>query len=173
MNDSTTKRLIEGGIMVALAYVLSFVTVYKMPNGGSVTAASMIPIIIYALRWGPKAGIFAGTIYGIIQFVLGPKYSMHIISILFDYVVAFGLLGVAGFFKGNIVKEMFGIFVAVFMRFACHVVSGVYVWGIYAPKGVEPLNYAIVYNATYLLPEIIVSMVVFGFLYRPLKKISV
>ncbi len=107
MRNNKTRMLVEAGIMMALAYVLSLVVVFQMPNGGTITAGSMIPILIFAFRWGGIQGMFVGSIYGVIQFMLGPKYSFHIVSILFDYVVAFGALGLAGFFKnGGIVKSL-------------------------------------------------------------------
>jgi thiamine transporter len=171
--NKNTKMLVEAGVMIALAYVLSLVKIWQMPNGGSITAGSMIPIIIFAFRWGGVQGIFVGMVYGVIQFLLGPKWSFHIVSILFDYVVAFGCLGIAGFFsKDNKVSALFGVFLGIFGRLVCHVISGVIVWGSYAPEGTNPWVYSIVYNGSYLLPELIVSAVIIVFLLKPLKKIA-
>ncbi|PAB57554.1 energy-coupled thiamine transporter ThiT [Anaeromicrobium sediminis] len=172
MKNSSTKKLIEGGIVIALAYVLSLVKIYQLPNGGSITAGSMVPILVYALRWGGGPGVFVGIVYGTIQFILGPKWSFHIVSILFDYSVAFGFLGLAGFFKGSLPKEMLGVFIGIFMRFAAHVVSGVVVWSSYAPEGVSPLTYSIIYNGSYLIPEIIISIFIYGLLHKPLKNMK-
>lgn len=170
MKKMSTKMLVEAGVMIGLAQVLSYVKVFEAPYGGSVTAGSMIPIIFFALRWGAKPGLLAGTVYGILQFVLGPMYSFHPISILFDYVVAFGLLGLAGLFKKNILGAMLGVITAIFARFVCHVISGVIVFASYAPAGTSPWIYSIVYNGTYLLPELIISMVIIALLYKPLIK---
>ncbi|BEP28368.1 energy-coupled thiamine transporter ThiT [Helicovermis profundi] len=170
---NNTRMLVEAGIMIALAYVLSLVKVFQMPNGGSITAGSMIPILIFAIRWGTYPGVFTGLVYGIIQFILGPKWSFHPISILFDYVIAFGMLGLAGIFGAGFKKALAGISLAVLLRLICHVISGVIVWGSYAPEGQSPLMYSIIYNASYLVPELILSLVIFALLYRPLEKAKI
>ena len=99
MKNTNVRMLVEAGVMIALAQVLSYVVIYQMPQGGSVTAGSMVPILLFAVRWGTAQGLLAGAVYGILQFILGPKWSYHIISILFDYIVAFACLGLAGMFR--------------------------------------------------------------------------
>ncbi|OPJ55568.1 energy-coupled thiamine transporter ThiT [Alkalithermobacter paradoxus] len=172
MKQMSTKMLVEAGVMIALAQILSYIKIFEAPYGGSITAASMVPIIVYSIRWGLKPGLLVGTVYGILQFILGPKYSYHILSILFDYVVAFGALGLAGLFRKNIQGIFLGVFLGIFGRFVFHVISGAIVWGIYAPEGTNPWIYSILYNGSYLLPELIISYVVFGLIYRPLKSLS-
>ncbi len=171
MNKNSTRMLTEAGLMIAAAQILSYVKVYEAPYGGSVTAGSMIPIIVFALRWGLKSGLIAGTAYGILQFLLGGEiYSLHIVSVLFDYVVAFGLLGLAGIFRSNIKGVFTGTCLGIIGRFICHVISGVVVWAAYAPEGMDPLFYSIVYNGSYLLPEMVITLVIVGILYKPLIK---
>jgi len=170
---NNTRMIVEAGIMMALAYVLSMVKVFQMPNGGSITAGSMIPILIFAIRWGTLPGLMAGSVYGLIQFILGPKWSFHIVSILFDYVVAFGMLGFAGIFGTSFKKSFAGISLAVILRLVCHIISGVVVWGSYAPEGQNPLMYSIVYNASYLIPELILSLAIFAVLYKPLERAKI
>jgi thiamine transporter len=171
MRDNKTRMLVEAGIMIALAYVLSMVKLFQMPNGGTITAGSMIPILIFAFRWGGVQGMFVGAVYGVIQFLLGPKWSFHVASIAFDYVVAFGALGLAGFFrKGGLAKGMVGVAVGIAGRFVCHVLSGVIVWASYAPEGMNPWVYSTVYNGSYLLPELVISALVFAMLYKPVMK---
>ncbi|MDM8534969.1 energy-coupled thiamine transporter ThiT, partial [Clostridiaceae bacterium HSG29] len=80
MRNENVKMMVEAGVMIALAYVLSLVKIWQAPMGGSVTAGSMIPIILFALRWGHKRGVMVGMIYGVVQFMLGPKWSYHPIS---------------------------------------------------------------------------------------------
>lgn len=167
------RALVEAGVMIALAYVLSLISIWKMPQGGSVTPGSMIPILIYAYRWGPKNGIFAGAVYGTIQFILGPKWSFHPISILFDYTIAFAWLGLAGAFGKSLVKGMMGVTLAIALRFASHVISGVFVFASYAPEGMNPWIYSSIYNGSYLGVELIISIVVFALLYKPLEKADV
>jgi thiamine transporter len=168
---TSTKMLTEAGIMIAAAQILSYVKIFEAPYGGSVTAGSMIPIIVFSLRWGVRYGLLAGTAYGILQFLLGGTiYSYHIVSILFDYVVAFGLLGLAGLFRNSIKGVFLGTLLGISGRFICHVISGVVVWASYAPESMDPLFYSIVYNGSYLLPEFIITLVIVGILYKPLIK---
>jgi thiamine transporter len=171
MKRFSTKMIVEAGIMIALAQILSYVKVYEAPFGGSVTAGSMIPIILYALRWGVGPGLLAGTVYGILQFILGPKYSFHILCILLDYLVAFGVLGLAGLSRKTFAGSMIGVFIAVFGRFVSHVLSGVTIWVSTTPEGTNPWIYSTLYNGSYLLPELIISLVIIMILYKPLNRL--
>ncbi len=164
-----SKVLVEAGIMIAMAQVLSYVVIFQMPQGGSVTAGSMVPIIFFALRRGWKQGILAGSVYGVLQFILGPKYSFHIISLLFDYAVAFGALGLAGLLKPTSKRNIaLGAILAVLGRFACHFVSGVVIWSVYATG--NPYWYSLGYNASYLLPEMMVSVFLLVLIYDPISR---
>jgi len=167
MKRTNARMLVEAGVMIALAQVLSYIVIYQLPQGGSVTAGSMVPIMFFAVRWGNIKGILAGAVYGILQFILGPKWSFHIISILFDYIIAFACLGLAGSFRyRGIAGILSGTFVAVLGRFICHVISGAVVFASFAPEGQNPWIYSILYNGGFLLPELIVSMVIIGILYK-------
>ncbi|MHB1392906.1 MAG: energy-coupled thiamine transporter ThiT [Clostridia bacterium] len=171
MKKTSTRMLTEAGLMIAAAQILSYVKIFEAPYGGSVTAGSMIPIIVFSLRWGVKSGLLAGTAYGILQFLLGGAiYSYHIVSILFDYVVAFGLLGLAGLFRNSIKGVFMGTCLSLLGRFLCHVISGVVVWASYAPEGMNPMIYSVLYNGSYLLPELIITLVIIGILYKPLIR---
>ena len=154
MKQTDVRILVEGGIMIALATLLSFIKVFEMPQGGSVTAVSMAPILIYSCRHGVKKGLVVSTVYGILQ------------SILLDYLLAFGVLGIAGMWKGRQLTELLGCCVAIALRYVVLVISGVVVWGSYAPEGVSPLRYSIGYNASYMLPEGILTIVIIAVLYR-------
>ncbi len=172
MERNSTKMMVEAGIMIALAQILSYVKIFEGPYGGSVTAGSMVPILIFSLRWGFKNGLLTGLAYGALQFILGPKYSYHIVSLLFDYFVAFSVLGFAGLFSNSRLGSLLGSSLAIFLRFVCHVISGVVVFGAFAPETMNPLWYSTLYNASYLLPEMAISMFIVGVLYAPLKKAS-
>ena len=87
-------------------------------------------------------------------------------SILLDYLLAFGVLGIAGMWKGRQLTELLGCCVAIALRYVVLVISGVVVWGSYAPEGVSPLRYSIGYNASYMLPEGILTIVIIAVLYR-------
>jgi thiamine transporter len=151
-----TRILAETIIFVALATALSFIIVYILPQGGSITAGSMVPLIWLALRRGPRIGVAAGILYGLIQFVILP-YAIDPVQVLLDYPLAFGVLGLAGFFKK---LPLIGATVTISGRFAMHFVSGVVYWApIYAPNS-NPFAYSAIYNGSYLLPELVVSGVI-------------
>lgn len=166
MKNQNARMLAEAGIMIAIAQILSYVTIFQMPAGGSVTPGSMIPIMIFAIRWGAKKGILAGIVYGALQFILGPKWSFHPVSVIFDYPVAFGFIGLAGLFRKNVWGAAAGIVLGVTGRFLCHVLSGVVVFASYAPEGQHPLVYSIIYNGTFLLPELAISLIIVMLLVR-------
>jgi thiamine transporter len=174
---SKTLMLAEGGMMIALAALLSYIKIYQAPNGGSVTAGSMIPILLFAIRWGAIPGIAVGAGYGLLDFMLKP-YFVHPIQFLLDYPIAFGALGIAGIVysmakgKQNIPFTVLGIGVsiAIFGRLVAHVLSGVVFFAEYAGDQ-NPWVYSLVYNATYLVPELIISVIVLMIIWRPVKKI--
>lgn len=137
-------------IFTALATVLSTIIVYPLPQGGSITLASMVPIIWLALRRGPKVGLATAVIYGGIQFAMLP-YAIDPIQVLLDYFLAFGVLGLAGFFPKY---PIVGAAVGVSLRFVMSFISGAVYWApIYAP-GLDPYVYSAVYNGSYMLPEL-------------------
>lgn len=171
MQKTSTRMLTEAGVMIAAAQILSYVKIFEAPYGGSVTAGSMIPIIVFSIRWGLKSGLLAGTAYGILQFLLGGAiYSYHVVSILFDYVVAFGLLGLAGLFRSSLKGVLLGTCLGIFGRFICHIISGVVVWASYAPPEMNPFVYSTVYNGAYILPELVITLIIVGILYKPLIR---
>uniref|UniRef100_A0A7C5V2I6 Energy-coupled thiamine transporter ThiT n=1 Tax=Caldicellulosiruptor owensensis TaxID=55205 RepID=A0A7C5V2I6_9FIRM len=151
----TTKALVYGGVAISLSFILSFIKLYRMPQGGSITPASMLPLFAYAYMFGPFAGIVAGMAYGILQLIQDP-YVVHWAQLFLDYPLAFGALGFAGFFRKNL---PLGILAGGFGRFVFHVISGVVFFASYAPKGTSPLLYSIIYNATYLAPDLAVCLV--------------
>jgi thiamine transporter len=171
MKKLSTRALVEAGVMIALAQVLSYVRIFEAPFGGSVTAGSMVPILFFAIRWGVGPGMLAGAVYGVLQFLLGPKYSMHILSILLDYIVAFGVLGLAGMFNKSMKGILLGVTAGVFGRFVSSVLSGVIVFGAYAPETMNPWVYSMIYNGSYLLPELAISFFFVIILYRAFKNI--
>ena len=159
---SRTRILAETIIFVALATALSFVVVYVMPQGGSITAGSMVPLIWLALRRGPKIGVTAGILYGLMQFVVLP-YAVDPVQVLLDYPLAFGVLGFAGFSKK---MPLIGAFVAIAGRFVMHFVSGVVYWApLYAPD-LNQFTYSAIYNGSYLVPELVVTGVIIYLLQR-------
>lgn len=157
MRKQKLTALIEAGIMVALSYVLNLIILFQMPQGGSVSMGSMVPIIILSIRRGPKIGILAGAVTGLLQFILGKQFSIHPLSILLDYILAYAVIGIVGYFGKNKIKISAGICIAVFLRFISHVLSGAIVFYEYAGSQ-NPWIYSIVYNGTFLIPELIITI---------------
>jgi thiamine transporter len=159
------RVLSEMAIFVALATALSFIIIYTLPQGGSITAASMVPILWLALRRGTKIGITAGVIYGVIQLIILP-YVIDPVQLLLDYPLAFSILGLAGFFQS---RPVLGAAVGISGRFLIHFIAGVVYWApVYAPT-LNPFAYSAVYNGSYLLPEFLIS----GFVLYLLQKSKV
>lgn len=157
-----TKIIAEITIFVALATALSFIIVYTLPQGGSITAGSMVPLIWLSLRRGTKTGFVAGCIFGIIQLAILP-FIVNPIQMLLDYPLAFGILGFAGTLKN---MPVIGSSVAITGRFILHFIAGVVYWApLYAPD-LNPYVYSSIYNGSYLLPELVIS----GFIVYLLQK---
>jgi thiamine transporter len=168
-----TRILAEMVVFIALANVLYLISKFylpflHLPQGGSITIASMVPLLWFALRRGLRWGVEAGIVYGLVHMaIFGEIY--HPIQILLDYPLAFGALGLAGAFQKH---SVFGVEVAMLGRFICHFISGVVFFGQYAWKGWNVIAYSAAYNATYLVPEFIVSaIIIFTLLKTNLLKI--
>ena len=161
------RVLTEAALAIALAFVLGFITILKMPFGGSISL-EMIPLILLALRQGPWVGMVAGAAYGLLDLAIEP-FVVHPVQLLFDYPLAFGALGLAGLFAPTVRGAVIGTVVAVFGRFVCHFVSGVVFFASYAPKGWNPAVYSAAYNAAYLVPSLIIALVVVVVILRALE----
>jgi thiamine transporter len=148
-----TRVLAEVSVMVALSLVLNFIKVYQLPQGGSITLASMVPVLLISFRRGPKVGVFSGVVFGLAQMFLdGWFYSP--VGMFLDYPLAFGALGLAGIFRKT---PLIGVVVSLATRFLSHFISGVVFFGMYAPEGMSPIVYSAVYNGSYMLPEMVIS----------------
>lgn len=154
----TARMLTVGSICVALAFVLSYMTILKMPQGGRVTPASMLPIIVFSWIYGPGPGMAAGMIYGVMQ-LLQEAYVVHPIQFLLDYILPFAMLGLAGFFRGKRGLTV-GTVVSILARAMCHFVSGWVFFGSYAPEGQHAILYSLGYTGSYMLPELAICTVI-------------
>lgn len=170
MEQSKTRMIAEAGVAIAIAQVLSFITLFHMPQGGSIKAASLVPLMIFAYRWGGTRGIWAGVVYGVLHFLLGFKSSIHYLSIILDYLVAYGAIGVCGYFKDNITGLVSGSIVAIALRWFTSVTSGAVVFASYAPQGQNPWIYSMIYNASYMIPDGILNIIVLLFVYQGVKR---
>ncbi len=173
MNQTKKKRglmIAESAIMLALGTALSLIAFAPWPAGGSITVFSMLPVLIIAYRYGVKWGLGVGAVYGLIQMVLGMSalsYATNALAavciILFDYVVAFGVLGFGGIFRkfnNQAIGFSLGVAVACILRFICHFVTGITVWADYA-DGIWPVViYSLTYNGSYMLPELVITVAV-------------
>ena len=163
-------KISETAVMLALSTVLSMVVLFRMPMGGSVTPFSMLPVMVIAYRYGFKWGLLTGAVYGVLQMFLGMSnlsYATNWVAavciILFDYVVAYMAVAFAGLFrklKNQAIGFSIGVVIACVLRFICHFITGVTVWADYS-DGVWPVvSYSLIYNGSYLLPELGVTIVV-------------
>jgi len=156
-----TKVFTEVIVFVALSAALNSIKLYQLPYGGSVTLAGMVPILWLSLRRGPMIGTYAGIVLGLVVMIIEP-YLYQPIQVLLDYPIAFGALGLAGFFKK---RPFIGVGVGMLGRFVSHFISGVFFFYMYAIYwNMDPITYSIAYNGSYLLPEFIVSAIIIGIL---------
>ena len=163
------RRLAESAIMLALSTILAEFAVFKLPYGGSVTLFSQLPLVIISYRYGIKWGSFTGLVMAGIQMIFGLENFSYVsgiwaylILIFADYIVAFGVLGLGGMFKNKIrnqsVALALGSVVVSLIRFLCHFISGVTIWSSYA-EGTSVWAYSLTYNASYMLPELIITAI--------------
>lgn len=160
-----TKKLTISAIMIALATVLSLVTIWKMPLGGSLTLFSMLPICLLSIIYGIKWGFACSFVYALGQLALsiaevvswGLTPTSLVGTIFLDYIIPFTLLGLAGLFASKgIAGNIVAITVALFSRFVCHFVSGIIIFDIWCEWSNVPL-YSFCYNGTFMLPELILT----------------
>lgn len=164
-----TKILAEIAISIALSCVFHFIRLWEMPQGGSVSLA-MVPILFISFRRGAKAGITAGAVYGLISIIFdGTIY--HPMSIFLDYLFAFGVLGIAGFFHTTVCGVILGTALAVLGRFFFSLMSGVFLFASYAPEGQSPWLYSAIYNGSYMIPELLIAIAVLVTLYLSVPKL--
>jgi thiamine transporter len=169
MKRTNTLTLVECALMIAMSVVLCLFPIYKFPQGGSVTLASMAPLILVSTRHGIKWGLVAAFVYSLLQMILPPGFypppAMTFFAfagvILLDYIVAFTVLGLAALigkpFKNKVLGAAVGTVVVTVLRLVCHFLSGILIWSSYAPEGTPVWLYSLTYNGTYMLWEIIIT----------------
>ena len=176
---SNTKKITVCAMMIALATVLAWVSnalPFKWLQGGSITIASMVPIVIASIITGPKWGLLSGLVYSVLQILLSggvavppvQNFGSYFLVVMLDYVVAFGVLGLAGLFYNIMGKKKYAMplsaLIVTFLRFVCHFLSGILIWGVYAPEGQAVALYSLINNGGYMIPEIIITTVVIALL---------
>jgi len=170
VNNSKSRQhlraLVESALLVAIGFVLSYFR-FGVPwvQGGSVTPFSMLPILMIGLRHGLKWGLGGGFVYACLQmlqqFWPPPTGTVegYIAVVMLDYILAFSVLGLSGLFKGKKFGLLYAAPLCLTLRFLCHFVSGIIVWGIYA-EDMPVWLYSLVYNGSYMGPELVLIMVV-------------
>ena len=183
--NTTTRKLTHSALMVALALVLSMIKLFHLPNGGSITPASMAPIILIALMYPTKWALFTSFVYSLVQMVEGfyapPTQDLlsFVLVILLDYVLAFGILGCAGLiarrFKTNkILGATLATLAVIFGRFFCSFFSLFLIWGVYAPEGTPVWIYSLSVNGSIMVGEMVTTTIVMAVLVKflPLEKLT-
>ena len=177
---SKTRILVECALMIALGTVLANIKIYELANGGSVTLFSMVPFILVSFRHGAKWGLFTGFVNSLLQMLLGfyappapgllPLFGM----IMLDYVLALSLLGLACVFakpfKNRLLGVAVGSAVVCLIRFLCSFLSGVLIWGNLS-DGLPAWTYSLGYNASYMLPETVLTVVAVVLLHKAAPKL--
>lgn len=179
------KKLTISALFLALSTVLSeLIPSISLPFGGSITVFSMVPVCLIGIMFGTKWGVLSGTVYGVIQMLFGLNnlsyatwWGAAVIIVLFDYIVAYAVLGFSGVFKGKIKNEflslILGVLLACLLRYFCHFITGVTVWREIADIW-GAIWFSITYNGSYMLPEMIITPLGAAALYKAnvLKRLS-
>jgi thiamine transporter len=146
-------------ISVAICAVLNSFPLFRMPQGGSVTLASTLPIVIMAFAYGPEVGMLTGFLFGVVNLFLGP-YIIHPLQTLLDYPLPFMLVGASGYFRNRYLGSIVGQALRLFM----HVLSGVIFFSSYAPvgqqEGIGLWLYSIGYNGSFVAVELVILLVI-------------
>ncbi len=177
-----TKKLTLSAVLTAMAFVLMMVSKLlpePWTQGGSITIASMTPIILVSVLLGTKWGLLSGFVYSLIQMMTGfylppvTTFLSFVGVVLLDYVFAFMVLGLAGFFVKLMGNKAWAIplsgTIVTGLRYVMHILSGILIWGAYADTDSVAL-YALTYNGSYMIPEMIITTVVLAIIAPKLKK---
>ncbi|MDE6708863.1 MAG: energy-coupled thiamine transporter ThiT [Oscillospiraceae bacterium] len=173
--NSKTRILAEGAIMIAMAFILSYIKIFNLPWGGSITLLSMLPVAVFSIKRGVKAGLFAAFVYALIQLGQGIAVDgllgwgltpvMLISCMVLDYIGAFTVIGLSGIFrKKGLVGRLAGTALAVLIRYVFHIISGAVIfhssgmiWETFSTD--NEWLYSTLYNGAYMLPEMIFTVI--------------
>ena len=157
--SSAVKKLVFSAMGIALAMVTSYIKVWEMPMGGSVTLLSMLFISLIGYWFGVRYGILTGAAFGLLQFVIEP-YMLSIWQVLLDYPLAFGAMGLSGIARNRKYGLKIGYIAGVAGRFIFSTLSGVIFFASYAPEGMNPWVYSSLYQGSYLGAEGVITLAV-------------
>ena len=180
--NTNLSTLTECAVMLALSFALSYAKIFEMPMGGSVTIASMLPIMLISIKYGIGTGLstcFAYSLTQLLQAVMSANVFPYcetpialVLCILFDYVFPFTLLGLAGLpkslklTKNTEINVYIGIVSVVLLRFICHFITGVVIWGQWAPDGMGKYLYSFLYNGGFLGADFAICIVCAVLMFR-------
>ena len=167
-NLPRTRILVEGALMIALASVLSEIKIPLWVQGGSIKLFAMVPLVLMSYRHGLKWGVFTAFVHSVIQMMMGfhnvlycATLGSQILCILLDYILAYTCLGLAVLVPAALGRKTLwygaGAAAVCFLRFVCSFLSGIVIWGAYAPEGTPVWIYSLTYNGGYMLPELIIT----------------
>ena len=163
-----TKHLAYCALCIALAYVTSIIKLADMPMGGSITLFSMFFVCLIGYFYGPVIGILCGIAYGLLQALIDP-YIISLPQFIVDYLLAFGALGISGFFNKQKHGLLTGYLAGIIGRFLFAVLSGIILFAQYAPENMDPLFYSATYNGSYIFTEAILTFIVL--MVPPIQKL--
>lgn len=159
MQENRTKKMVLCAILIALSVILGEIKIIHMPFGGSITLFSMLAATLTGYFCGWRWGLSSGLVIGLLNLVFGGQV-IHPIQLVLDYILAFTVLGLSGFFQNKKGGLYIGYIVSVLSRFFISFLSGWIFFGSYAPEGMYPWAYSFVYQASYILPEMAITLVV-------------
>ncbi len=174
-NRIRLRAVCEGAVMLALAQILSYIAPWRLPDGGSVDVA-MLPIVVFAVRWGFAPGIAVGFVFGLMQYFFANGIAVSWVSILGDYAVAFAVVGAAGVFRRRRGSVIWGCLLGSALRFAVHWVVGATIWADYMPDTffgmtmTSPWFYSVIYNGSYMALDAVLITLLAAVLYKTLRK---
>lgn len=161
----TAKTVAFGALAIALSFVLSCIRLYRMPQGGSVTPGSMLPIMLFSAAFGVGPGLLAGLAYGVLQYLQGGWFA-NVWQFALDYLLAFAALGLTGLAKH--LPEKWGLYCAMVIAALCRALSatlaGIMFWDT-APWA------SLVYNGTYLIPDTLICIILAVLIAKPVMKV--
>ena len=155
----SAKQLAFAAVALALATVCSNIRLFRLPMGGAITLFSMLFVTLIGYWYGSAVGLMAGVAYGLLQMIFD-TYVVSLPQVLLDYPLAFGALGLSGFFSEKKNGLIIGYLVAITGRFLFSVLSGVVFFGMYAPEGMSPLAYSAAYNGSIIYGEGILTIII-------------
>ena len=153
------RALAEAAVLIAVAFALSYIKI-ELPQGGSFTPASSLPILLIGYRWGKGYGFIGAVAYSLLQMLQGfyPPPSNTVLAfflvVLLDYLLAFAALGASSFFRNRKNGLLLAVPVCLLARFLCHFISGMLIWGSYAWEGFPVWLYSFLYNGSYMSAEL-------------------